>query len=70
MTRIPPLQLAREMAEFVMVMNANNKKFSSETLDELAALHRRIKLETENPQEMHIESFECFSARELVGVEF
>jgi len=71
MTRIPPLQLSREMAEFVMVMNANNKTFSSETLDELAALHRKMKLETENPQEMDLENFgECFTARELVGAEF
>jgi hypothetical protein len=71
MKRVPPLQLSREMAEFVMAMNANNKTFSSETLDELTALHRKMKLETENPRETNLESFgECFTARELVGVEF
>ena len=71
MKRIPPLQLSREMAEFVMAMNANNMTFSIETLDELAALHRKMKLETENTREPNLESFdECFTARELVGVEF
>ena len=71
MRRVPPLQLAREMAEFTMAMNANNKTFSGEALDELAALHRKMKLETENPQELNFESLgECFTARELVGVEF
>ena len=71
MKRIPPLQLAREMAEFVMVMSANNKTFFSETLDELAAVHRKMKLEVENSQGMNVETFEeCFTARELVGAEF
>lgn len=70
MKRVPPLQLAREMAEFVMAMNANNRIFSRETLDELAALHRKMKLEIETPEEVNLESFECFTARELVGAEF
>ena len=55
MSRIPPLQLARELAEFIMVMNANNRSFSSEILDELAVLHLRMKQEAENPRAMDVE---------------
>ena len=75
MKRVPSLQLAREMAEFVMAMNANNRSFSSEILDELAVLHLRMKQETENSREIDVERMtrfpEGFEAdmRELAHVE-
>jgi len=58
------------MAEFVMAMNANNRKFSSETLDKLAVLHQRMKLEAETPQISRAENFEeslTVNEKELVG---
>jgi len=73
MTKVPPLQLAREMAEFVMTMNANSKTFSSGILDELAILHQRMKLEMENPQKRTVASREesfTVNNRELVGTAF
>ena len=70
MTKVSPLQRAREMAEFVMAMNANNREFSSETLDDLAVLHQRMKLEAETPQMPRAENFEeslAVNEEELVG---
>ena len=62
MRRLPPLQLAREMAEFVMIMNANGTSFYNRTLDELAALHRKMKQESEcSSQERAAEDIVCFS---------
>src|SRR5579864_4290048 len=70
MRRLPPLQLAREITEVVMVMNANGRSFYNQTLDELAFLHRRMKEESEYPlPKRDIDDLACFSENLPVGEE-